>query len=423
MILVMVVYELKKIFCKKRNHIIFIAMFLLVIWSCGFTLRCVEWIDADGNTEVGVEAAKKLRTAQSEWVGILDETLLQDALKEIKKLDAMPEYLSSNYTDNRIAQGQRQGIQEIRNLLNLSFAKNFLDYDDRVAHGVDSNDLSLFYTNRVLMLENWLLDNSGSSDSGFYLYSDNEKQFLVKQYSTLDTPFRIDYFQGWLQILSNSGIVMQMGIILLGLLLPGIFADEFRWNADSVYYSSVYGRGKAAKAKLIAGFLTTTIFYMLSIGGYSLVILCGLGFKGGTCPIQICINYWKSMYNLSFVQAYWLTLVMGLIGYYFIGFLVIFVSIKTKSHPLAAMLPPLIILLPNFLQMLLSNILDDSISKIMCLLPHQMLNGGVVLGRLELYSIGKIVVPAAVALLILYFLLSILVVSWCYCENKNKQIF
>ena len=67
----------------------------------------------DGSNFSGYQKQPRERTVQK---------CLEDALKEIKKLDAMPEYLSSNYTDNRIAQGQRQGIQEIRNLLNLSFA-------------------------------------------------------------------------------------------------------------------------------------------------------------------------------------------------------------------------------------------------------------------------------------------------------------
>lgn len=414
MIPLMVYYEVKKVLSKKSSKLLLIIIVLSVAWSCHAAIYSVEWIDPSGNVELGYMAAGKLRAAQKEWAGTLDESLLHRALAEVKRLDNMPEYLSKNHTENRIAQGWRQGVQEIRQLLNLSFSNDFQNFDDRIAHTLSSDDLSDFYPNRIKLLRMWLYGNTNN------FLTEREKQFLVDQYSTLATPFLIDYSQGWVQVMEHADTVMYLGIILLGLLLAGIFSDEFLWKTDAVYFSSAYGRSDGTKAKLITGFLLITVVFSLSMGIYSLVVLGSLGFDGAFCPIQINVRYWKSMYNMNFLQAYLLILCMGYVGYLFFGFLVMLVSAQNRSSMLAVMCPPLAILLPSFLQFILSNINSSLLLKMLGLLPEKMLNGAQVIRMLNIYSLGTRVLPSVFLLLPMYIGVSLMMVYMCYQWNRIK---
>ena len=420
--LIMVLYELKKVLNKRTSQILLVFMVLCVVWSCRSAIYSVEWINADGSIEVGRGAAKKLQTAQQEWAGTLDESMLRKALDEVKRLDAMPEALSKNFMENRIAQSRQQGIQEIRTLLNLSFAEGFQNYNDRIASMVSSEALPDFYPNRINTLKDWLY---GKDEENLYvesLYSETEKQFLINRYSALGTPFIIEYSQGWVQVMRYASTVLQLGMILLGLLLAGIFSDEFQWKTDTVYFSSVHGRGKGTTAKLITGFLLITVVFLLSMGTYSLIVLGSLGFGGGSCPIQVQMRYWKSMYNLTFRQAYILILCMGYAGELFFGFLVMLISSKMRSPHLAVMIPPLAILLPNFLKVILQNIDSAFVGKLLGLLPNQMLNGTMVLSMLDVYSFGNKVLTPISLMLPLYTLFFLLLAYLCYREAKRKQI-
>lgn len=420
--LIMVLYELKKILSKRTNQILLIFMALCVAWCCRSAIYSVEWINADGSVEVGSGAAEKLQTAQKEWAGMLDESMLRKALDEVKRLDAMPEALSKNFMENRIARSQRQGVQEIRTLLNLSFTEEYQNYDDRIASMISPEALPDFYPNRINTLKDWLYGKSEENTYAENFYSETEKQFLINRYSALATPFIIEYSQGWVQVMRYASTVLQLGIILLGLLLAGIFSDEFQWKTDTVYFSSIHGRGKGTTAKLIAGFLLITVAFLLSMGAYSLVVLGSLGFGGGSCPIQIQMRYWKSMYNLTFWQAYMLILCMGYVGELFFGFLVMIISSKMRSPHLAAMIPPLAILLPNFLKIILQNIDSAFVGKILGLLPDQMLNGTMVLSMLDVYSFGNKVLTQISLMIPLYTLFFLLLAYLCYREGKRKQI-
>ena len=103
-----------------------------------------------------------------------------------------------------------------------------------------------------------------------------------------------------------------MAALILGFLSSGIFAGEYRWKADPVFFSAKHGRDRAVWAKIGAGFWMVTGLYWASVLVYSLVTLGVLGFDGGSCPLQT--DMWKSFYHLTLWQTWLLTAVGGYIG-------------------------------------------------------------------------------------------------------------
>ena len=246
------------------------------------------------------------------------------------------------------------------------------------------------------------------------MYSEAEKQYLINQYRQLQTPYYYTYYEGWHQLLENSVYIPSLGILILGFLLAGIFSNEFKWKADPVFFSSLCGRKKANFAKIKAGFLLVTVLYWGAMLVYSLFTLCYLGFGGANCIIQWEI--WKSIYNINMWQAWVLILVSGYIGNLFLGFLTMWISVKTRSAVFAVTTPFILIFLPSLLERM-----PGWLSKITGLLPSHLLELYQNLGMFKLFPAFGQVFRSLDVCIVLYLVLSILLVPMMYLKYQKIE--
>ena len=79
----------------------------------------------------------------------------------------------------------------IRELLNRAYATGFREYDYYRADSLSEEDAGNFYGNRVKLLKDWLAEE-GTAE----LFSDEEKEFLIRRYEELKTPFIIIIMKG-----------------------------------------------------------------------------------------------------------------------------------------------------------------------------------------------------------------------------------
>lgn len=218
-------------------------------------------------------------------------------------------------------------------------------------------------------------------------------------------------------LLEESGYIMLLGVLIMGYLVAGIFSNEFKWKSDAVYFSTAYGRNKAIAAKIKAGFLLVTVLYWGSVLIFTLFTLCYCGFDGGNCPIQF--DYLWSMYNLTYAQAYLLYAVSSYIGMLFIAFLVMWVSAKTKSAVFAVTIPFILVFVPNFLE---NSTFAESLTKILGLLPDNLLDVTQRLSEFSVYDLGFTVTGSWPLLFVLYTVLTVVLVPVMYREFRRKQI-
>lgn len=412
----MVRYELKKVFGSvggKIALILYIAVLVLSCWlsSTGSVNLDVKWVNEQGESEYGPSAVKKLREAQKKWEGWVDQEKLTRMIQENQRINATPEAKSDVVQQRNIAYGWKQGFAPIRGLVNYSYANGFREYDYYIADRITAIHEEAFYANREKLLKDWLYDET---DTGYSTYSEPEKQYIIQQYEKLETPFYFTYHEGWYQLLENAGYIPSLGILILGFLLAGIFSNEFKWKADSVYFSSLYGRNKATVAKIKAGFLLVTVLYWSAMLVYSLFTLCYLGFEGASCVIQW--EVWKTIYNLNMWQVWVLTLICGYIGNLFLAFLTMWISAKTKSTVFAVTTPFILIFLPSFLEGM-ANWLD----KILDLMPSHLLEFYQNLGSFKILTIfGKVFRTLDVSIP-LYLILSVLLIPMMYLEYRRKR--
>ena len=406
-------FELKKVLGSTGGKIAALLLAMAVVLACWMCISDVCWVNGQGDEETGLAAIAKLRDAQKQWAGVLDTPRLEEIIRENQRICATPEAQSKDYQQNDIAYGWKLGIRPVLDMMNYAYSRDFQEYDWYCNESVTVDQAGDFYPNRTRLMKEWLLDETGSAQ---YLFNENEQNYLIEQYETLETPFYVDYTEGWTQLLYNSPFVIMVAALILGFLSSGIFAGEYRWKADPVFFSAKHGRDKAVWAKIGAGFWMVTGLYWASILIYSLITLGLLGFDGWNCPLQI--DLWKSFHRLTLWQAWVLTAVGGYIGNLFFAFLTMWVSAKTRSAVFASTVPFLLVFLPNFLD----NLGSDTVSKILGLFPDQLLQIYQALRYFYVYDLGIGVFNAMELLLPLYGLLTVVLVPVMYCSFRKRAV-
>ena len=413
----MIRYELKKIFASVGGKIALGLYIATVILSCllaanGFMNVDVKWVNEQGESERGFKAVQKLREARNEWEGWLDEDMLNRVVQENLRINATPEAQSEITKQLEIAYGWKQGFNPIRDMINRSYSAGFRSYDYYRADSISVIKEETFYGNRARQLTEWLYDQT---DAAFDLYTEAEKQYLIGQYEKLETPFYVDYHDGWYQLLENATLLPMLGILIIGYMVAGIFSNEFKWKADTVYFSTLLGRNKATSAKIKAGLVLVTVLYWAAMLIYSIATLGCLGFEGGNCVVQLRV--WKSLYNITFWQAWVLTMICGYIGNLFLTALTMFISAKTKSAVIAVTTPFVIMFIPSFLQGMV-----DWLDIVIAMMPVSLLEFYQHLGTFDLITIFGKVFRVLDVCLPLYAVLTIVLVPVIYREFRKTQL-
>ena len=387
----MVKFEIKKVFLRRGNQMAVALLAVLLCVVCFFAGN-ISYVNESGETETGFQAVKKLREEQKEWAGLLDEVKIRKVIEENNKISQTPEAQSEDFQENDKAFHKKQGFQEIRNLLNYAYAEGFRDYNYFRADSLKPEDASKFYENRIVLLKEWL------SGEGKALFSETEKEYLIKKYESLQTPFFYDYVEGWKQLFLYFPTILMILMLVLGYLISGIFAREFQWKADSILFSSMYGKNKAVSAKVKACFYIVTGIYWCTVLLYTGAVLFYLGADGAFCPIQANSSGWKSFYEMTNMEKYVLCVVGGYLGCLFISFLTMLVSGKTKSLAAAVVLPFVLVFMPSFL----SNINHPAVAEILGLLPDRLLQLAQGTANFTLYEIGGKVLDGIFLLFLVY---------------------
>lgn len=175
---------------------------------------------------------------------------------------------------------------------------------------------------------------------------------MIQKYKELKTPFYYEYMDGWAALLQNISTFILMLALVIGFLVSGIFSDEFQTKADSIFFSARFGRSKGISSKVGVGFCIATGFYLMFAFLYTFIVLFILGADGANCPIQL--DLWRSVYNITFLQAYLFIVLGGYIGTIFAATLGMLASAFTHSTPTAVIVPFIVLCAFPFLSRIIT---------------------------------------------------------------------
>lgn len=403
-------YEIKKVFSKTANKIGLLILTVVLIIVSYFAVTYVDYVDEDGNNRTGIIAVRSLRDMKNQWAGYITEDVLREVIVQNALVNASAEYQSNDVQENNKAYSKKQGFSDIRDMINHAFC-GFREYNYYRADSVTTEEVSEFYARRVSNLEEWLY-----SDEAKEQFTDMEKQFLIKQYERLETPLYYEYADGWIALLEYAPSIIMLTVLITSFFVSGIFSNEFQLKADSIYFSTKYGRNKAVKSKVEAGFIIITIIYWVVVLLYSAIVLGILGADGANCAIQAGFGSWKSFYNITYFENCLLTMMGGYIGSLFILTISMLISAKTKSTVLSVTVPFIFVFLPSFLSGF------SALTEILGLLPDQLLQMNVAIKYFNLYQFGDKVIGAAPIIMILYSVLYVFMLPILYRVYQKAEI-
>lgn len=408
--MIMICFELKKIFSKPVNKIVFVILIVALCVVSYFAVGYADYVDENGESRTGAAAARALREEKNEWAGYITDDVLRKVLEENALINNSEEYLSNDVTEKNKAYSKKQGFSDIRELINRAFC-DFQEYNYYRADSVTQKEIQSFYDRRTESLIEWL-----NSDEQENRYSEQERQFLIEQYKKLKTPFYYEYADGWEAVLEYAPSIFMLVVLISGFLVSGIFSDEIQLKADSIFFSAKLGRNKAIAAKIKAGFIVVTSIYWIMILLFSGIVLTVLGTGGANCAIQNGFPNWKSFYNITYLQDYLLTVLGGYLGSLFILFLSMLASAKTRSKALAVTIPFILLFIPSFLSGI------AVLSEVLGLLPDQLLQISTAIKTFNLYQVGDKVVVAVPIILAMYFILFCILLPILYQVYRKTEI-
>lgn len=406
----MLFYELKKIFGRAGGKIALLVLAIGLAVICYSAMLQVSYTDENGDSHTGPAAARELRALKNEWAGPIDQAMITRAINVNQQIISSEDYNSTDIQRQNAAYHESQGYATIRSLIAQTYG-GFNEYDYYRLDTLTPDETGQLYDLRVQNLKEWLARPDIS-------FSPAEENFLISQYEAMETPLYYEYNDGWDTLIYYAPTLVMFLLFVIIFLVSGIFPSEHRLKANAIFFSTKLGRGKAVRAKLLSGLVTTTVIYWVAIAVYTIVGLALLGADGAGGAFQLL--KWKAFYNLTIGQAYALSVLGGYVGTLFLALLAMIVSALTRSQVVAVIVPYVLVLAANFAQSILSS--WEVLPQILGLLPDQLLQVAQVLDDFNLYTVFGHVTGSVPLLFLLYSALSLALIPLVYRIYRKSQV-
>lgn len=221
--------------------------------------------------------------------------------------------------------------------------------------------------------------------------------------------FTVGYDYGWDNLLSGMADFGGLSLIVLMILgLCNLFSCEYAGNTDALLFSSKYGRGKNATAKLLASIIFVIIcisVYLLSSMAISFSFLGVEGANVGRPP---------------HIEKFLSVVPCIILGCVLLMLMTLAVSSLTHKLITSVFVSLFLGLLPFGLNMILPS---EQLSRFSEMLPASMVYGSYIITDRYAYIFGEVVdikltfIP--VAIIIILICLPIIYVGYCKRQVKN----
>lgn len=406
----MIIFEIKKIFSRTGSKVGLLVLLLTLVVSCYLAIKYTTYVDEEGNQFTGIAAVNSLQEEKEKWIGLVTEDYLKQVIRENNEINAVHPYDASDPVSSDIGYSLSQGFDDIKIMINCAFGE-FRSYNFLRVDSVTEDEVGNLYENRIRNVKTWL-----SSDDAKNQYSEAEKEYIIGNYETLETPFYYEPADGWIAALEYASTVIVLTMLVLSFFVSGIFSGEFQWKADSVFFSAKYGRNRGTLSKIAAGIIVVTVVYWTMILLYSLIVFGVYGTSGANCAIQTSLGGWKSLYHMTFFQEYLLMIVGGYVGVLFILLLSMLVSAKTRAGVIAVTIPFIMIFIQSFFGGF------PNLTDVLGLLPDQLLQMNMPINTFVLYEIGEKVLSSVPILMTVYPILCIILLPSIYHVYHKTEV-
>lgn len=414
-------FEYKKILKRKSTYVILILMVLTTVIVCFGSLNSGNYWSCIGNNKSSYQAMKADKKIISSKKGVLDESLMKEAIKN-NSIMISDDY---NYFVNEYGKHLKPEAyikynlpyKNIIDLLNMVYQDNNVKVlqdgvkvftMENVIDKLTTKDAETLYAN----LKTSTLQNISSKQN----ITDIEIKKHTKMLEKVTIPFENNYTDGYEKFLTAFNFIALALLISTSILIAPIFSNEFQTRTDQIMLSSKFGKNKVIKAKIITG-LSLTFFFSTAITSLFLVeILTIFGIDGANVNIQILNPI--STYPITMLQACFIVIaVVVLISMLFL-MIIMLLSAKMKSSFGVIIISFLILFLPAFISITPK---ERFLYTIMQLIPIKAIEFSSIFSEYLFVFFNKCITPP-----VFYCGFSIigiiLIIPFTYKGFKNHQI-
>ncbi len=305
-------YELKKILNKRVNRVLLAAALLLMVVFSIFAVGSfrARTVSTGGEIVTGLSAARIMIADKNRWQGELT-----------------PEVIAKSVESSRA--GDSQSTIDIIFWASRMLVGEFNSFDDYEAIlSADSAQIASLYD---------IYHKNLRKMSKEYGDTPEKQAFLMEQYEKIDTPFIYEAYDSWETMLLYATTGSLILIIVIGFLSAGIFAEEFQYKADAVFFSTRHGRSNAVYAKICAGLIVATLVYWIGIGVLSAISFAFMGISGAATTYRLSRPY--AVYSVTFGQMYGILVLGGYIASLLAASVAMLIASKTRTMSIAAVVP------------------------------------------------------------------------------------
>ncbi|KEI00054.1 hypothetical protein [Clostridium botulinum] len=318
--------ELKKFTSKLHIKILILVV---IIASIAVPIECIKNFYAmksgKTNSVEGKAAIPLLKERYENSKGILTIDKLNKALKYYKsKSDADTAYVET-------------GIK-YPGIFSLMEKAYIADYTKESAIFHKLKNMNDFYTRNI----NLITKDLNHSEN---IYEPWEKNIILKKAKTIDKPFNVDFSKHWEYIYKNFMICFMLIAISAIVIGSRLFSYEKDKNMDILLVSlGDNSLKKIGKNKIKALLIFLTVELLISVIIISIIMFSNTGLSAWNSQIQI--QYFTSIYNLTFGEAYLLIIFTGWISILAIGMFTATLNAFTQKSYVTLILGVLITFVP-----------------------------------------------------------------------------
>lgn len=402
----LVYYEMKKIWKRKSTGIVFLLMLLCILAiSCVF-VSDQGYYGKNGAPLNGLDAISEKRSIEHALAGPLDSQRLQATLQDYQEkyvnqdYDSNADYLQS-YIKNMLP------YWEILELIRGVYAPGA--YDLTALDTFPYEQAGDFYETRHSNVRAIL-------DSGSYTAAEKEK--ILEMDAQVSIPFAFDYTKGWKTLLTRSFSLLFMLIALATcIIISPVFSYEYQSGTAAILLPARCGRGATVRAKIVAGWIVTSLVYLAAVLTGAGIIAATFGIQGWNCDFQILSL--NSFYNAQIWQVVLYGIGINYIVILSVMAFTMLLSSLCKTTFAAVVTSALCTAAPLFLPASLSNTI---LSHLTNLLPAKAVLTYSVFSSYDVYSIGKLVITLPCMILLVAVVLGILELQIArrqYCRHQT----
>ena len=158
---------------------------------------------------------------------------------------------------------------------------------------------------------------------------EEEEHFLQKAKELSEIPF--GYAEGWKTLNRDMGTFVSLLFIVISVLLLPLFGTDPKVSMNELYRSSKYGKIPLDTARILTAFIVGAALYALGMVLFFAIKMIPFGLDGGNQYIQSNMMTFFSLYNITYMQQYFINVAIGFIALLFIVCLLLLITVVMEK--------------------------------------------------------------------------------------------